>query len=40
MEDGILTFRAINLVVGIMTLVILIVYIVNFLLGNREREEE
>ena len=39
-EDGILTFRAINLVVGIMPLVILIVYIVNFLLGNREREAE
>ena len=39
-EDGILTFRAINLVVGIMPLVILIVYIVNFLLRNRETEAE
>ena len=39
-EDGILTFRAVNLVMGIMTLVILIVYIVNFLLRSRETEEE
>ena len=39
-EDGILTFRAVNLVVGIMTLVILIVYIANFLLRSRKTEEE
>lgn len=39
-EDGILTFRAVNLVVGFMTLVILIVYIVNFCLRDRETETE
>lgn len=37
-EDGVLTFRAMNLVVGAMILLILIVYLVNVLL--REREEE
>lgn len=39
-EDGILTFRVVNLVVGIMTLAILMVYIVNFLLRDRETEAE
>ena len=39
-EDGILTFRVINLVVGAITLVILIIYIVNFLLYRREEEAE
>ena len=39
-ENGILTFRAVNLVVGAMTLVILMVYIVNILLSGREAEAE
>ena len=39
-EGGILTFRAVNLVVGIMTFVILMVYVVNFLLRDRETEAE
>lgn len=38
-EDRILTFRAVNPVVGLMTLVVLIVYIVNFLLRGREEAE-
>ena len=37
-EDGILTFRAVNPIVGLMSLVVLIVYIVNFLLRDREEE--
>ena len=38
-EDGVLTFRATNPIVGLMVLVILIVYIVNYLLRDREEEE-
>ena len=38
-ENGVLTFRAANPIVGLTTLVILIVYIVNYLLRNREEEE-
>lgn len=38
-QDGILTFRAVNPIVGLMVLVILVVYIVNFLLRDREGEE-
>ncbi len=38
-EDGVLTFRAVNPVLGLTTLVILIVYIVNFLLRDREEAE-
>lgn len=39
-ENGILTFRCTNLVVGLMTTVVLAVYIVNFLLGRRDGEAE
>lgn len=39
-ENGILTFRCTNLVVGLMTTVVLAVYIVNFLLGRQGQEEE
>nr|WP_326126737.1 hypothetical protein [uncultured Oscillibacter sp.] len=39
-ENGILTFRCTNLVVGLMTTVVLAVYIVNFLLSRRGQEEE
>lgn len=39
-ENGVLTFRAVNPIVGAMTLVILIVYIVNYLLQNRGEEAE
>lgn len=39
-EDGVLTFRAVNPIVGFATLVILIVYIVNYLLRSREEEGE
>ena len=39
-EDGVLTFRAVNPVIGFVTLVILIVYIVNHLLRSREEEAE
>ena len=38
-EDGVLTFRVTNLVAGALTLVILLIYILNFLLGNRGEEE-
>ena len=38
-EDGILTFRAVNPIVGTMTLVVLVVYIVNFLLREKEEAE-
>lgn len=38
-ENGILTFRCTNLVVGLMTTVVLVVYIVNFLLSRREEGE-
>lgn len=37
-EDGVLTFRATNPIVGVMTLVVLVVYIVNFLLRGKEAE--
>lgn len=37
-EGGILTFRCTNLVVGLMTTVVLAVYIVNYLLRDREAE--
>lgn len=40
MDSGILTFRCTNLIVGIMTAVILVVYIVNFFLRQREEEAE
>jgi len=39
-EDGVLTFRAVNPIIGVTTLVILIVYIVNYLLRSREEEAE
>ena len=39
-EDGVLTFRAVNPVIGFVTLVILIVYIVNPLPRSREEEAE
>lgn len=39
MEGGILTFRSANLILGFATLLILIVYIVNFLLSSREEAE-
>ena len=39
-EGGILTFRCTNLVVGLMTTVVLAVYVVNFLLSRRDGEAE
>ncbi len=39
-EDGMLTFRAVNPIIGFATLVILVVYIVNHLLRSREEEAE
>lgn len=39
-EDGVLTFRAVNPIIGLATLVILIVYIINHLLRSREEEAE
>lgn len=39
-EDGVLTFRAVNPIIGVVTLVILIVYTVNHLLRDREEEAE
>ena len=39
MKDGILTFRAVNPIIGIMTLVILAVYLVNYLQSQREEAE-
>lgn len=39
-EDGVLTFRCTNLAVGIMTTVVLAVYIVNLLLSRRDEEAE
>lgn len=39
-ENGLLTFRAVNPIIGFATLVILIVYIVNHLLRSREEEAE
>ena len=39
-EGGVLTFRAVNPIIGFATLVILIVYIVNYLLRSREEEAE
>lgn len=39
-EDGVLTFRAVNPIIGFATLVILVVYIVNHLLRCREEEAE
>lgn len=39
-ESGVLTFRAVNPILGFATLVILIVYIVNHLLRSREEEAE
>ena len=40
MEDGVLTIRAVNPIIGFATLVILIVYIVKYFLRNREEEAE
>lgn len=40
LENGVLTFRAVNPILGLATLVILIVYIVNHLLRFREEEAE
>lgn len=40
MENGVLSFRAVNPILGLATLVILIVYIVNYLLRSREEEAE
>ena len=39
MQDGVLTFRAVNPIFGAATLVILVVYIVNYLLRDREEAE-
>ena len=39
-ENGILTFRCTNLVVGLMITVVLAVYIVNFLLSRGDQEAE
>ena len=39
-ENGVLTFRAVNPIIGTATLVILIVYIVNHLLRDREEGAE
>ena len=39
-EDGVLTFRAVNPIIGFATLVILVVYIANHLLRSREEEGE
>ncbi len=39
-ENGVLTYRAVNPIIGLATLVILVVYIVNYLLRPREEEEE
>ncbi len=39
-EDGVLTFRAVNPIIGVLVLVILVVYIVNHLLCSREEEAE
>lgn len=39
MQDGVLTFRAVNPIFGAATLVILVVYIVNHLLRDREEAE-
>ena len=38
-EEGILTFRAVNPIIGATTLLILIVYIINYLLRDREEAE-
>ena len=38
MEDGVLTFRSTNLIVGAMMLAILAVYLVNYLLRDRDGE--
>ena len=38
-ENGILTFAAVNGICGLMTLVILVVYVVNYLLAKREDGE-
>ena len=38
-KDGILTFAAVNGICGLMTLVILVVYLVNYLLAKREDGE-
>ena len=39
MEDGILTFAAVNGICGAMVLVILVIYVANYLLGRREAGE-
>lgn len=39
-ENGVLTFRCANLAVGVMAAVVLAVYIVNFLLRERDEEAE
>ena len=39
MENGILTFAAVNGICGAMVLVILVIYVVNYLLGRREAGE-
>ena len=39
-ENGVLTFRAVNPIIGFTTLVILVVYVVNRLLRSREEEAE
>ena len=38
-ENGVLTYRAANLIVGVLTGVILVIYIINFLLAGREDAE-
>jgi len=38
-ENGVLTFRAVNPIVGLLTLVILVVYLVNYVLRNRGEAE-
>lgn len=40
LENGVLTFRAVNPILGLATLVILVVYIVNYLLRDQGEEAE
>ena len=39
-ENGVLTFRAVNPIIGFATLIILVVYVVNYLLSPRDEEAE
>lgn len=37
-EDGVLTFRAVNPILGVVTLIILVVYLVNLVIAGRQEE--